>query len=203
MHLGELGRALGGGLAVGERVQLTGDQDQADPGEHALDHREGYRAEQPAEPGGAHGELEQAGGGGDHAERGETVVLDRAEDEHGQAGGGPGHLQAIAIAGAGQDQPLYLSQLWQTPDEQEFRRVPLPREPMAFGGMAFASDGALLLSEVEVPAGWYCDSLICNRPGQIWRMPSETRMGKLSRRAMSRTMWLKKWRARAPRTRAS
>ena len=72
-----------------------------------------------------------------------------------------------------QDQPLYLSQLWQTPDEQEFRRVPLPWERMAFGGMAFASDGALLLSEVEVPVGWYCDSLICNRPGRIWRLPSD------------------------------
>ena len=86
---------------------------------------------------------------------------------------GPGHLQAIALTGAVQDRPLHLSQLWRTRDEQVFRTVPLPWKRMAFGGMAFASDGALLLSEVEVPPGWYCDSLVCNQPGRIWRLPSD------------------------------
>jgi hypothetical protein len=39
---------------------------------------------------------------------------------------GPGHLQAIAMADAPQDLPLYLRQLWRTDDEKTFRRVPLP-----------------------------------------------------------------------------
>jgi hypothetical protein len=84
---------------------------------------------------------------------------------------GPGHLQAIALTGWVQDGPSYLSQLWRTTDEQEFRRVPLPWERMPFGGIAFASDGALLLSEVEVPPGWYCQSVTCNQPGRVWRLP--------------------------------
>jgi hypothetical protein len=47
---------------------------------------------------------------------------------------------------------------------------------MLFGGMAFASDGALLLAEVLGPAT-YCDALVCNRAGRIWRLaPGGTRM---------------------------
>lgn len=85
---------------------------------------------------------------------------------------GPGHLQAIAMADAPQDLPLFLRQLWRTDDEKAFRRVSLPRKRMAFGGMAFASDGALLLAEVSGPAT-YCRSLNCNRAGRIWRLPSD------------------------------
>lgn len=82
---------------------------------------------------------------------------------------GPGHLQAIAFAHAPEDMPLYMSELWLTDDEKEFRRVPLPWARMAFGGMAFASDGALLLAEVQGPHT-YCDALVCNRAGRIWRL---------------------------------
>ena len=74
------------------------------------------------------------------------------------------------MADAWQDMPLYLWELWRTDDEKEFRRVPLPWERMSFGGMAFASDGALLLAEVRVPAT-YCDALTATEPGRIWRLP--------------------------------
>lgn len=93
---------------------------------------------------------------------------------------GPGHLQAIAMADSLPDMPLHLRELWLTDDEKEFRRVPLPWEGMAFGGMAFASDGALLLAEVQGP-DTYCDSLVCNRPGRIWRLaPGGTELRLLS-----------------------
>jgi len=82
---------------------------------------------------------------------------------------GPGHLQAIAMADAPQDLPLYLRQLWRTDDEKTFRRVPLPWKRLAFGGMAFASDGALLLAETKGPR-FLCARGICH-PGRIWRLP--------------------------------
>jgi hypothetical protein len=107
------------------------------------------------------------------------VVLPLGRDGASQYGGpsthavGPGHRQAIAVIETVQDGPSYLSQLWQTNDEREFRRIPLPWERMAFGGSAFASDGALLVSEVQIPAGWYCDQLVCNRQDRIWRLPPD------------------------------
>ena len=82
---------------------------------------------------------------------------------------GPRHLQAIAMSDAPEDLPLYLRELWMTDDEQEFRRVALPWEQFRFGGMGFASDGALLIAEVE-GSDMYCDALVCNRPGRIWRL---------------------------------
>ena len=82
---------------------------------------------------------------------------------------GPGHLQAIAMADAPQDLPPYLRQLWRTDDEMTFRRVPLPWKQLAFGGMAFASDGALLLAEKKGPRG-LCTGGVCH-PGRIWRLP--------------------------------
>jgi hypothetical protein len=103
---------------------------------------------------------------------------------------GPGHLQAIAMAEWLIDLPPHLRELWRTNDEKEFRRVPLPCERarcielpryrgttqadgMAFGGIAFAADGALLVAEVTGSAT-YCQSPTCNRnrPGRIWRLPS-------------------------------
>lgn len=93
---------------------------------------------------------------------------------------GPGHLQALAMADAPEDIPLHLWELWRTNDEKEFRRVPLPWERMLFGGMAFASDGALLLAEVMGP-DTYCDALSCNRAGRIWRLaPGGTELRLLS-----------------------
>lgn len=82
---------------------------------------------------------------------------------------GPGKSQAIAMADAPQDLPLYLRQLWRTDDEKTFRRVPLPWKQLAFGGMAFASDGALLLAETKGPPS-LCTGGICH-PGRIWRLP--------------------------------
>jgi hypothetical protein len=93
---------------------------------------------------------------------------------------GPGHLQAIAMADARQDLPLSMFELWRTDDEKQFRRVPLPWERMTFGGIAFASDGALLLAEVKGP-DTYCDALVCNRAGRIWRLaPGGTQLRPLS-----------------------
>jgi len=82
---------------------------------------------------------------------------------------GPGHLQAIAMADAPEDLPLYLRQLWRSDDERVFRRVPLPWEQLAFGGLAFASDGSLLLAEEKGPRS-LCPGGICH-PGRIWRLP--------------------------------
>lgn len=85
---------------------------------------------------------------------------------------GPGHSQAIALADAPLDLPLYLKKLWRTGDEQSFRRVPLPWKRLAFGGMAFAADGALLLAEARDP-GFLCPSGGCHA-GRIWRLPANT-----------------------------
>lgn len=84
---------------------------------------------------------------------------------------GPGRRQAIAMSHAWEDLPLYMWELWWTDDEKEFRRVRLPRDRLRFGGMAFASDGALLIAEVG-GSDHYCDQLTCNRPGRIWRLAS-------------------------------
>lgn len=83
---------------------------------------------------------------------------------------GPRHLQAVAMLDSPADLPRYLWELWRTNDEKEFRRVPLPWKRMAFGGMAFASDGALLLAEVKGPAR-LCEFLNCSRAERIWRRP--------------------------------
>lgn len=89
---------------------------------------------------------------------------------------GPGHLQAIAMADAPPDLPLYLRQLWRTDDEEEFRNVPLPKNRMALAGIAFAADGSLLLAKMTSPAT-FCQSLTCNLAGRIWRLPpGETEM---------------------------
>ena len=64
---------------------------------------------------------------------------------------GPGDLQVIAMADAFPDLPLFVWELWRTDDGEAFRRVPLPRDRVPFAGMAYASDGALLLAEVEEP----------------------------------------------------
>jgi hypothetical protein len=84
---------------------------------------------------------------------------------------GPGDLQAIAMADALPDLPLLVWELWQTDDGKAFRRVPLPRDRMPFAGMAYASDGALLLAEVEEPVTTCGFVGPCNRAGRIWRLP--------------------------------
>ena len=83
---------------------------------------------------------------------------------------GPRRLQAIGMADVLPDLPLYLRELWWTDDEKKFRRVTMPWKRMPFGGMAFASDGALLLAEVTVPDS-YCKSLTCNWAGQYGGYP--------------------------------
>jgi hypothetical protein len=83
---------------------------------------------------------------------------------------GPRHLQALAMLDSPEDLPQYLRELWRTNDEKAFHRVPLPWERMAFGGMAFAADGALLLAEVNGPVA-ICEISNCDRPGRIWRLP--------------------------------
>ena len=84
---------------------------------------------------------------------------------------GPGKMHAIADGRILPDVPLIVSRLWWTDDEKQFRRISLPREDLPFAGMAFAADGALLLSEMELPPGWYCKSLVCKRSVRIWRLP--------------------------------
>jgi len=85
---------------------------------------------------------------------------------------GPGYSQALALADYGIDLPLHLKQLWRTDDEKQFRRVPLPRGQMPFAGMTFASDGALLLAEVD-NAECSISSVVCTRKGRIWRQSPE------------------------------
>jgi hypothetical protein len=85
---------------------------------------------------------------------------------------GPGHLQALAITDWLVDMPLHLRELWRTHDEKKFRRVPVPGDQMPFAGMAFASDGALLLAEVD-DAECLISSPVCNRTGKIWRLAPE------------------------------
>ncbi|MDQ1015462.1 hypothetical protein QFZ43_002011 [Streptomyces afghaniensis] len=83
-------------LQARRRVDLPGDDHQADAAEHALDDGDGYRPEPAAYPQEAHGELEQAGHQHDHTERGHTELADGLEDQHGHARGGAGHLEAAA-----------------------------------------------------------------------------------------------------------
>ena len=85
-----------------------------------------------------------------------------------EAAVGPGRLQAVAMLDSPEDLPLYMRELWLTEDEKAFHRVPLPWERMAFGGMVFASDGALLMAEAKDPLS-FC-AAAC-KPGRIWRLP--------------------------------
>ena len=82
---------------------------------------------------------------------------------------GPASLQALAVADYGIDTPHQLRKLWRTDDEKRFIRARLPQDRMPFAGMAFASDGALLLAEV---ADTECSisPVPCTRRGRIWRL---------------------------------
>lgn len=86
---------------------------------------------------------------------------------------GPGNARAEAMSDSPEDSPngralpLYLRELWLTDGEKPFRPVPLPWERLAFGGMAFASDGALLIAETKDPLAFCADH--CH-PGRIWRL---------------------------------
>jgi hypothetical protein len=84
---------------------------------------------------------------------------------------GPGRLQATVSTTYLEDMPLYLDALWQTEDEETFRRIALPRDRPLFGGIAYASDGALLLAEVQGADTW-CGAGVsgtCTRHGRMWR----------------------------------
>ena len=83
---------------------------------------------------------------------------------------GPGASQALALADYGIDTPHHLRQLWRTDDEEQFRRVRLPRDQMPFAGMAFAPDGSLLLAEVD-DTECLISTSVCTRGGKIWRLP--------------------------------
>lgn len=95
---------------------------------------------------------------------------------------GPGRLQAVAMTQFVTDSPRYLLELWQTEDEETFRRVRVPWEPGYFGGIAYTSDGALLIAEVE---GFdsYCRGGPCTRPGRIWRLAAGSAEPQLARGA--------------------
>ena len=95
---------------------------------------------------------------------------------------GPMRRQAIAMSDWGVDTPLSLRELWWTDDEDEFRRVRLPWNDLRFGGMAFAPDGALLISEVT-GSEHYGIQFSRNRPGRIWRLASNRATPKLLRGA--------------------
>jgi hypothetical protein len=91
---------------------------------------------------------------------------------------GPRHSQATAWLDFPEEEflPNYLREVWRTEDERTFRRVPLPwqRIPaggLPFAGMAFASDGALLLAEANGSPANLCPGDTCH-PGRIWRLPA-------------------------------
>ena len=81
---------------------------------------------------------------------------------------GPGQSQAVARLDDLEDPPYYLGELWVTDDEKAFDRVRLPWDRMVFGGMVFASDGALLVSEPSTPDEFCTDTC---RPGRVSRLP--------------------------------
>jgi hypothetical protein len=87
---------------------------------------------------------------------------------------GPDQFQAVGLKDVPEDfpsgpaMPDFLRHLWITDDETTFRSVPLPWDPMAFAGMAFAADGALLVSEAKDPLEFCGDRC---RAGRIWRLP--------------------------------
>nr|WP_300048994.1 hypothetical protein [uncultured Nocardioides sp.] len=83
---------------------------------------------------------------------------------------GPGNRQAVAMTKSLEDLPLVLLELWLTDDELTFRRVQLPWDEPYFGGVAFTSDGALLLAEVLEPDPSCTRGYSCSRPGRIWRL---------------------------------
>jgi hypothetical protein len=84
---------------------------------------------------------------------------------------GPGTAFAIAMNDSPQDLPLYLRELWST-DDKAVRPVPLPRDRMVLGGLAFAPDKTLLVAEGKDPLGFCAPRC---RPGRIWRLPFGTR----------------------------
>jgi hypothetical protein len=80
---------------------------------------------------------------------------------------GPGTAFASAMNDSPQDLPLYLRELWSTNDKA-VRRVPLPRDRMVLGGLAFAPDKTLLVAEGKDRLGFCAPHC---RPGRIWRLP--------------------------------
>lgn len=85
-HTGDLGRPGIRRLSVGHDVQLAGDKQESDAGEHALDDGHGDGPEPAAQPEYAHEELKQAGGEDENAEAGEAVSRHGFVDQYRQAG---------------------------------------------------------------------------------------------------------------------
>lgn len=90
----------GGG--AGHGIQLPGDDDQADAGEHALDHGHRDGAEPAPALQGAQYQLEQSRGQDDHAQGGQAVRLDGFVDQDGQARGRSADLETAARQQAGE-----------------------------------------------------------------------------------------------------
>lgn len=70
---GDVRGAAARGLGVGERVDLAGDQDEADAGEHAVHDGQRDGPEEAAQPQYAEGRLKKAGGQDDDAQGGQRV----------------------------------------------------------------------------------------------------------------------------------
>ena len=94
-----------GGVSVHHHVELTGENEHTDAGEHALDDRGRNRPEPAAEAGDARGELNRAGGEDhdpEHLEA-EARVLHELIDDDQQARGRAAHLERRPREGADED----------------------------------------------------------------------------------------------------
>ena len=90
-------------LVVEHDVELRGEDQHADAGQHAVDHRRRDGAEPLAELAQAGDELDEAGEQHDDADHLEAELLDELQHEHREAGGRAAHLQRRAGDGADDD----------------------------------------------------------------------------------------------------
>ena len=93
---GEVGEAGGFGGVVHHDVELGGEDEGADAGEHAVDDGGGDGAEELAGLEEAGGDLDEPGEQDDGAEHGDAMLLDDLEDDDGEARGWPADLQRAA-----------------------------------------------------------------------------------------------------------
>ena len=90
-------------LVVEHDVELRGEDQHADAGQHAVDHGRRHGAEPLTELAQAGDELDEAGEQDDDADHLEAELLDELPDQHRQAGGRAAHLQRRTRDGADDD----------------------------------------------------------------------------------------------------
>jgi hypothetical protein len=92
-----------GGLAAEDDMKLGGDDDDADPCDHAVHHRGRDGQRRPADPQRTEADLDHAGSGGDRAGCLPAVPRHQLGDHEGEPGRGAGDLQRRATEEGGDD----------------------------------------------------------------------------------------------------